>query len=86
MKRLPEVGARVRFNSATFPDRTVTGTVRKIYPGYRGESLIPVPIGKGDWAERWSAAVEVDERPIWWGYSENRFAPSIAELEPLGTS
>jgi hypothetical protein len=85
MDRLPEIGERVRYHSVSeYWDRECFGTVRKHYPGYYGDSLGQRPIGSKDWGEHWSASVEVDEPlPDWWQYpGTNRFAPSIAELEP----
>lgn len=99
MKRLPEIGERVRYASNYIREwegaaRTLTGTVRRIYPGTRCEGdetddpdldapIIDVRVGESGWEERWSAAVEVDEIPEWWSYpGTNLFAPSIAELEP----
>lgn len=85
MDRLPEIGERVRYRSESKyrEPRECVGTVRKIYPGYRGESLAVIPVGTDEWADHWAACVEVDERPDWFGYQGNEFAPSIAEIEPL---
>jgi hypothetical protein len=84
MNRLPEIGERVRYTNERFPDRTTTGTVVKLYEGFHPESLAIIRVGSPGWAERWSACVEIDSAPPWWAYGgDNRFAPSIAELEPL---
>lgn len=88
MDRVPEIGERVRYTSARYPERTLLGTVRAIYPGDRteddeGEVIIPVRVGDPDWDESWHASVEPDELPAWWQYGEHpRFAPSISELVP----
>jgi hypothetical protein len=95
MKTLPEIGARVRYQSERSPERVCFGTVRRIYPGDRwiGDNeeeddeegrIVAVRVGEDGWAEYWSAAVEVDEPlPEWWQYSgTNRFAPAISELQP----
>jgi hypothetical protein len=85
VNRLPKIGERVRYTRADRPERTLTGTVTKHYPGYYGGTLRERPVGSPDWEEHWSACVAVDEPlPEWWGYlGTNLFAPSIAELEPL---
>lgn len=89
MQTLPEVGQRVRYQSERRPERTCMGTVRRLYPGDRtlddeGETIEAVRVGDPEWAEYWSAAVEVDEPlPDWWQYAgTNKFAPAISELEP----
>lgn len=86
MNRLPAVGERVRYRKETeWWTRECTGTVRKLYPGYYGESLRVRDVGSRDWADHWSASVEVDEPlPDWWPYARsNRFAPAIGDLAPL---
>lgn len=95
MKRLPQIGERVRFRSARLrpapdKDRECLGTVRKLYPGDRCDEddpdiIRPVAVGDPDWEAYWCASVEVDDPlPEWWCYSgTNRFAPSLNELEPI---
>ena len=90
MKRLPKIGERVRYRSSyqrpwEEAPRELLGTVRKLYPGYEGDSLRPMAIGSPGWAEHWSASVEVDAPlPAWWSYQgTNLFAPSISELESV---
>lgn len=89
MQSLPEIGTRVRYRSARLAGRECVGTVRRLYPGDRcvddnPDIIRPVRVGDPEWAEYWSASVEVDEPlPDWWQYAgTSRFAPSIAELEP----
>ena len=85
MKRLPEIGERVRYRSRTeWWDRECSGTVRKIYEGYYGNGRA-CPVGARSWTEHWSAGVEVDSPlPEWWPYpNTNRFAPAISNLTAL---
>jgi len=97
MKRLPEIGERVSYRSEADwrEPREATGTVRRIYPGTACDGdegddpdldapIRDVRVGEPGWEERWSASVEVDERPDWWPYGESmKFAPAISEIEPL---
>jgi hypothetical protein len=82
MDRLPRIGERVHYRSARIEGYEATGIVRKIYEGFEEDTLAVIPVGSGGWSEHWHACVEVDERPDWWGYSDNVFAPPIAEIEP----
>lgn len=97
MDRLPNIGERVRFRSTRLREwekdaRECTGAVRRVYPGSRcvdpddeDSAIVDVPVGAPGWTESWQVSMEVDEPlPAWWQYAgTNRFAPNIAELEPL---
>lgn len=81
MKRAPTIGQRVRYLSHALEEsegspRVCTGTVMAIYESWDDR-------GRLQPESEWSAGVQVDEKPSWWPYPGNRFAPDVAELEPL---
>lgn len=75
MKTKPAIGLRV---TAKWRDLRLTGTVRRLWPSLR-ENGTESPFSP----ERWSASVEVDDLPEGWPYRINRFAPLIANIEPI---
>lgn len=82
MKTIPRIGERVRYTRAhVLPARTCAGTVVAQFRGGfewvddEGVSRITPD----------AVCVRVDEPlPEWWPYDgTNRFAPDVAEVEPL---
>ena len=73
-------GDRVRFTRADKPERTCTGTIIKILPGFTERYQEP-PHEK--YTVPNSAIVEVmNPVPDWWAYPNSRtFAPDLADLE-----
>lgn len=71
-------GDRVRFTRADRPERTLTGTIRKMYPAYD-------EIYEGERVTSDEAAEVVpDTLPDWWPYPDcDSFAPSTSELVPI---
>lgn len=70
-----KLGDRVRFIRADRPERTLVGTIRKIYPAYdemyEGERVTSDE----------AAEVVPDTLPDWWPYPDcDSFAPSTIEL------
>ncbi len=77
MKTKPTIGQRVSYEGWLGP---LTGTVVRIFPDFDEHTLRDNPFDP----ETWAASVKVDELPENWPYiGSDRFAPDIAELQPL---
>lgn len=77
MKTLPPLGSRIKYeiNFRGTP-RKATGKVIAYFDGYHGHD----ENNKKYWCEP-CVLMQVDTLPPWWGYSDNRFAPPISEIE-----
>lgn len=70
-----KVGDRVRFTRADRPERTLTGTIRKIYSAY--DEMYE---GRRVTCEE-GAEIVPDTLPDWWPYPDNdSFVPDTSEL------